>query len=298
MCAVSLLKRKGDALVRIALKSRASRIIALILVFVLVLIIVLQIGTLISASWSAWLPDYEKEDISYLLTKPTLTDEEYELLFKQTGLTRLGIDGLIKAGLPYRIIKIQEQYFKKQSYRFRPFSAFTGFMERTEEPVTLEYAFLENGDILYSPSTFFSFFRLGHTSLVTDGKIGVMAQASGYGSKVKLLYTDVFFTRPSFIVLRIKGSEELCNAAAEYTEKNAVGKRYSLLAGIFGEKSPENLGSTHCSHFIWYAYQRLGIDLDSDGGKIVTPDDILYSPYVSVVQIYGIDPESLGLDYN
>ena len=39
--------------------------------------------------------------------------------------------------------------------------------------------------------------------------------------------------------------------------------------------------------------RRFGIDLDSDGGCIVKPQDMANSPYMQVVQIYGFDPEKL-----
>jgi uncharacterized protein YycO len=44
---------------------------------------------------------------------------------------------------------------------------------------------------------------------------------------------------------------------------------------------------THCSDIVWKVFQSIGIDLDSDGGKIVTPHDISQSPYLYEVQSYG-----------
>ena len=49
----------------------------------------------------------------------------------------------------------------------------------------------------------------------------------------------------------------------------------------------------HCSYLIWYAWNRFGYDLDSDGGRLVTCDDILNSPLVEIVQVYGLDLESV-----
>jgi uncharacterized protein YycO len=212
-------------------------------------------------------------------------------MFLQTGLTRLGIDGLLSRGLTDRILKIQDQYFEKQDYYLNSFAPFTGYLKRKSAPKVAEYAYLENGDILYSPTTYFSFLRLGHTSLVVDGARGYMAQASGYGSPVKYVQVSHFFARPAFVILRV--DTEIGKAVTAYTSGELMGVRYSLLAGIFGAKAPKNIKSTHCSHFIWYAYMQSGIDLDSNGGKIVTPDDILNSDAVSVVQIYGINPDKI-----
>ena len=44
---------------------------------------------------------------------------------------------------------------------------------------------------------------------------------------------------------------------------------------------------------MWYAYNAFGVDLDSNGGLVVTPRNIANSPLVEVVQVFGIDPVKL-----
>jgi hypothetical protein len=39
---------------------------------------------------------------------------------------------------------------------------------------------------------------------------------------------------------------------------------------------------------VWYAYQRFGYDLDSDGGFLVTPKDISDSEELIIIQKFGI----------
>ena len=272
-------------------KRKSVKIIAILLSVIIFIAAFLEIGLLIRSSYDAYIPDYPKTDISEILGKATLLEEDYETLFLQTGLTRLGIDGLLSRGLRERILEIQDQYFEKQDYYLNSFAPFTGYLRRSSNPKVAKFAYLENGDILYSPTTYFSFARLGHSSLVVDAQGGYMAQASGYGSLLKYIHVNHFFARPAFVVLRV--DSEIGKAVTAFTRGELIGVRYNLLVGIFGDKAPENLNSTHCSHFIWYAYMQSGIDLDSNGGKIVTPDDILYSEYVSVVQIYGINPDKI-----
>lgn len=272
-------------------KRKSVKIIALCLATVIFIALVLEIGILLRSQYEVYFPDYEKTDISGILKKEELSDSDYEILFMQTGLTRLGIDGLRDRGLEKRIIRIQDQYFEKQNYYLNSFAPFTGYLSRNTRPEVAEFALLENGDILYSPTTYFSFVRLGHTSLVVDASRGYMAQASGFGSPVKYVQIDHFFSRPAFAILRV--NTEVGQAVTDYTKGELIGVRYSLLAGFFGDKAPKELNSTHCSHFIWYAYMQSGVDLDSSGGKIVTPDNIFYSEAVSVVQIYGINPEKV-----
>jgi len=278
-----------------AFKKRSIKIIAVCLAIVIIIPLILWIGQLVSSSYEAYLPDYDKLDIREILLKDELSDEDYETLFLQTGLTRIGIDGLLELGLGSRILKIQDQYFEKQSYYFYSFLPFTGYLRRTTQPIVAEFAFLENGDILYSPTTFFSFIRIGHTSMMVDVSRGAMAQASGYGSPVKLIHISHFFSRPAFVILRPNMTKQERQSVADYTLDELIGAEYSLFAGIFGEKAKEELTSTHCSHFIWYAYMKSGLDLDSDGGRIVTPSDIFNSENLSVVQIYGIDPKKTDL---
>lgn len=97
---------------------------------------------------------------------------------------------------------------------------------------------------------------------------------------------------------------------AAYATEHLVGVPYQLLAGVFKGESYEGeavgdvvggaevtsevevvaaeaLSGTQCAHLVWYAYKQYGIDLDSDGGFLVTPYDIQNSPYLEVVQSYG-----------
>lgn len=283
--------------VRAILKNKLVRICAAILAAVLLIILILEIGSKISAAWRPWCPDYEREDISDFIFRKEFTEDEYALLYRQTGLTKLGVDRLVENNQAYRLLELQEQFFENQEVSYTSFGPYVAYMKRSgKTSERASYTVLENGDILYSPSTFFSFIRLGHSSLVVSGKYGIMMQASGYGDPVALLPSDIFFMRPAFVILRVNTDDETRDAVAEYARKNIRGLEYDLLAGIFGDKAPENLEKTHCSHMVWYAYSHFGIELDSNGGKIVTPRDILKSENVSVVQVLGVDPESLNFD--
>ena len=39
-----------------------------------------------------------------------------------------------------------------------------------------------------------------------------------------------------------------------------------------------NEGDLHCSEVVWRSYKAAGVDLDSNGGPLVYPDDIYFSP--------------------
>lgn len=277
-------------------KRKSVKIISLILAVIVILLIVLQVGTVISTRWKAFEPDYEMKDISPILNKDVLLDDDYRILFDQTGLGKLGIDGLLKENGKQKILAIQKQFFKRQEYEFFSFAPFMGYMKRCgESEGSAKFAILENGDILYSPSTFLSFIRMGHSAIVTNADSEQIVQASGYGIPSKTLSAHSVFVRPAFAILRVKTSETTRNEVAEYVLNELMGIDYDIFAGIFGEKARENLTTTHCSHIIWYAYEKFGIDIDYNGGKIVTPDDILKSNKVSVVQLYGMNPKDFDI---
>jgi uncharacterized protein YycO len=73
-----------------------------------------------------------------------------------------------------------------------------------------------------------------------------------------------------------------------------IGIPYRLTTGILYKKYDENgLRYSQCAHFVWYAYKKFGIDLDSNGGAIVKPQDMALSPQVELVQAFGFDFDKL-----
>lgn len=101
----------------------------------------------------------------------------------------------------------------------------------------------------------------------------------------------------------IRNQHSLSQKVAEYAQKHLVEIPYSLTAGL-AEKLWKRAGTkvyardaegkegsspptTHCAHLVWYAYEQFGLDLDSDGGLFVTPEDIRNSKYLEIIQTYG-----------
>ena len=74
----------------------------------------------------------------------------------------------------------------------------------------------------------------------------------------------------------IPDREEIIQRAVEYALAQ-VGRPfdYTAAATLPLKINEKNL---HCSELVWRAYKAAGIDLDSNGGLLVYPDDIYFSP--------------------
>lgn len=227
-------------------------------------------------------------DIESIIDKETLNDEDYEVLYNQTGLSRIGIDRLHNVYNEY-ILEIQNEYFG--SYKIDRNHTHLVECSCKHENVT-KHVTLEKGDILISDAAHTSFIHFGHIEIyIGDGKT---LSLNGYDDDSNINYASDFFTRSNFLILRVKGlSDDEINNIIDYGINNLIGIKYRILSGIITPKYPIEIKYSQCSHIIWYMFNRYGIDLDSNGGLIVTPRDIAKSDKLELVQVYGFDPVKL-----
>lgn len=270
------------------------RLLIVLLVLVLfagALLATLHIGVEVAQnSWEHWRPTYARVDISSIVEKETLTEEDYQTLYEQTGLTKLGVDGLREAGRTSRIIAIQDAYFSNARVEISNFTYLT-YIEYIDRRIPL--AILEDGDIIVSACTYVSFFRFGHSVLVVDGKKELLLESFSPGTLSEIVDVASVDRLANLMVLRPKVDKETRAQVAEYAKKNLLGIPYSIFAGIFTKKFDTTISVTQCTHVVWYAYKQFGIDLDANGGLIVKPQDIFLSDQVEVVQTFGFNPERL-----
>ncbi len=242
-----------------------------------------------------WHPDYEQVDIGgildkYLVDGEELTDDDYETLYEQTGVTKIGVDRALAYGKSGRakLLTIQEDYFTEYAVEHDKFAPLvcTDFLDDNERMTNI---YLEPGDILVSASTHITGWHMGHCGIVT--KNGKAMQAMAYGTPTYEGSISYFTTRINFMVLRPRVDDSVCEAAADVA-LSCKGVEYNALVGIFSKKNSMDHG-TQCAHLVWYAYMQQGVNLDSDGGLLVLPNDIARSPLVDVVQVFGFDPVKL-----
>ena len=274
-------------------KKLTKRIIALIvcaafIVFLALIAFGLQIAFWVSdGSIRCIQPDYEMVNLD-------LDGElDYELLYRQTGLTKIGIDRALKKGeAGKKLIKqIQADFFKPhevKNMQVAPYAC-TDFIEKHVANI-----YLEDGDIIVTSATHISFVRIGHAGLVTDGKFAEVLQANTYGTYSRIDTMQVFTDRVNFMVLRPNPdtvSPTVVEKVVEYAKTNLLGIPYEGLTGVVTNKN--NIKKTQCAHIVWWAYKQFGIDLDSNGGAMVMPYDLANSAYLQPVQVFGFDLDEL-----
>lgn len=274
-----------------AIRKRRWAIWLSIIVFVGVVLAFLEAGCIYTEkTWSHFCPDYEKVDLMPILRQETLTEEDYETLYRQTGLTKLGIDGLRDKGDLARIVNIQNYFFKEQTIDTIHFNPFT-YSEEIDDLIPM--AQLEPGDILITSTVRVSWLRYGHSALVVDGTSNTVVESMSPGTNSKFNSASDFGRLGDFMVLRPNVDTETKAEIVEFAKTELLDLPYRFTLGIFYKKFPETLRVSQCAHLVWYAYRKFGCDLDSDGGGIVKPQDMLLSEHVEVVQAYGFDLDDL-----
>lgn len=237
-------------------------------------------------SITEWAAVYDK-----LENGNSLTEKDYDLIFSQTGLGKPSVDFLIEN--PEKIQEYYEYYLADKDYKCVHEGVFAchEYITDTEGSAIQNPPFvnLQNGDIIITLSIHSLGWRHGHAAIVVDAENGTTAQAVMIGEKSAFGHIGEWRDFPLVAVLRPKNvNTEIIDEVVTFTKEKLIGIDYSLMSGILSGRD-ENIipTTTHCAHYVWYAYKCFGIDIDSNGGRVVTPKEILYSDKLEVVQVYG-----------
>lgn len=239
-------------------------------------------------------------DLKSVAEKRVLQDDDYDLIFAQTGLGRPAVEALRKNESDFysELVVFQTQKMSRSMYQrcylFFPTTTADVLRDEAGHNRDLILPPLQKGDILITKSTKTLMYRHGHAALITDAEDGKTIEAMMLGTASDYTYVDNWKSYRTLMVLRPKANEEQINDAVSFAERKLLQVPYRLLAGVFGkdQSERENVTSTHCSHLVWQAYKAAGIDLDADGGWFVSPCDISKSQEVEVVFSYGFDDEN------
>lgn len=222
-----------------------------------------------------------------------LSESDYRLIFTQTGLGKPAVDALMSGGRSEEIEDYYDFYTKDKDYLCIREGVLACHEHITDANGKLEsnppFADLQNGDIIITLSIHSLGWRHGHAAIVTNAGDGTTAEAVRIGEKSDFGSAGDWQSYPLVAVLRLRdGDKRITDDIARFAEENLLGLDYALSAGIIGGRDTDKIPvSTQCAHFVWFAYKAYGIDLDSDGGRVITPYDILHSDSLEIVQIYG-----------
>ena len=266
------------------------RIVLWTVVLSLSLFVLLEAGVFVIHYKTAYKPDYQKADLSSIIYKDSLTNEDYRLILKQTGLTRAGVDAIISANRQNDILTIQKDYFTDYNVKKIQFSPLTCCHELDRAITTVP---LEDGDVIITPTSHFSFYEMGHSALVVDAFEGTVMNATGYDNISCFESVGTTTNRPIFMVLRLKADKETREKIAANARERLLNLKYSISIGIIGDNYVENPIRTNCSHLIWHAFKRFGYDTDSNGGPVALPMDFFESEHFELLQVYGFDTDKL-----
>lgn len=270
-----------------------------------------------SAEKSArWVPSYEQEVLPSFDLVSDLNQEELQLFYAQTGLTAVGLARLEETNRLTELDVFQRAYFleavemePEDSIGLEtPFTQLPMHCEKNSIISWEEYLLdtegnrgsylpivpLEVGDILLTPNSHTFGWRQGHAGIVVDTENWLSLECLVLGQNSKTQWLGKWTGFPAVIILRPK-EEGLGEIAAEYAMEFLFDKAYDLTVGVLSSKykNPESMAGTHCSHLVWQAYAWCGVDIDSNGGTIIAPQDIVQSQELEVVQIWGVNPEVL-----
>lgn len=247
-----------------------------------------------------FVPSYPSVDLSDTLSKPTLQEEDYLLLFAQTGLGRPAIDDLLALGDAGKAQILDTQTAFLNHPGEAPCSPL-GITTREHRYLTSDgyarpvvpLAPLKNGDVVVTLSTHTAGWSHGHAGLVVDAERGVTLESVVLGSLSSQMNVNHWRSYSTLAVLRPKADDETRQKVVQLALDKLDHIPYSLVSGAFGDKFQplDGAHSAHCGYLPWYAWMAVGVDLDSDGGRIAAPEDFLHSPNVEVVQVFGFDPD-------
>lgn len=220
-----------------------------------------------------------------------LTEKDYDLIFSQTGLGKPAVDGFVDN--PEKIEEYRDYYLADKDYKCVREDVFACHEFITDSKGNAiqnpPFANLKNGDIIITLSIHSLGWRHGHAAIVVDAEKGTTAQAVMIGEKSAFGHIGEWREFPLVAVLRPRNvNTEIIDKVVAFTKEKLIGIDYSLMSGILSGRDENTIPTTtHCAHYVWYAYKCFGIDIDSNGGRIVTPKEILYSENLEVVQVYG-----------
>lgn len=201
-------------------------------------------------------PDYAKTDLNSLLAKDSLSDSDYELLYRQTGLGKPAVQDLLL--LPdgrEKIQQFQADFFRAPRIECKQ-NSLTAFQESlTDEAGGRIYGFqlapIKDGDILLTRSMHSFGWRHGHAALVTSAAAGQTLEAISLGVDSTYQSTNGWRDWPTFMLLRPKPEyREKAAQAVAFANEHLAGIPYNLVRAFLPPNS-KRLPAAHSARILF-----------------------------------------------
>lgn len=285
-------------------QSRRKRIGSVVVVLVVTAVLFLYNWNYEALQNIHTMPQATQKNIYMWVRQRNLARAPLLMIAEQTGVSEEIVASLLEEGKWQKLLELQSAYFLPVCTKSLPSSIVTiseyVIDEQGDYTDGTQFADIQEGDILITKNSRFLGWRNGHVGLVVDAEKGVVLEAIMLGTDTRLCSIDKWTGYPAFQVLRLKNPGNTAKLVAAYAKQELIDVPYQLLAGVKNRIFPivmtahkgeagegPVLKGTQCAHLVWYAYMQVGIDLDSDGGLLVTPTDIQRSWHLEVVQSYG-----------
>ena len=259
---------------------------------------VIALWTILSEGNAVTVPKGEKAPLEEILQKETLREEDYALLWEQTGLGRSTVDDLWqREDRTEQLYREQNRFFHAPVYQCRELTGFVKVEVIGSRDDYYRLYDLRPGDVLLTKSTHTFGYRHGHSALYIGN--GELLEATEIGEPVSVTEAAYWGSYPAGIHLRLTeeaaaetgmSREEAGLFVTEYAKTNLLDDEYRLTAGLLNDGIEEN--ETQCAHLIWAAFQSVGIDVSSRDFP-VTPHSLLESGKFEVIRCWGFDPEEI-----
>ena len=262
-------------------------------IFLAVMVCFMLIADAIVDTAVRWVPSYARAALTEILAKESWSEQDYETLYAQTGLSRTALDEM--KDKPDRILEFQDAFFYDGEIEHVA-AAITTQHDRFADGYRAPIVDLQDGDVLVTSTCHTYGWQNGHAAIVTNARTNTILESISLGIPSSNSSNVNFFRQsPNFVVLRLKDADEAKRAQIAETALERLNRvPYSVTVGIL---SPKDQGvtpqETHCSHLVWQAYWYYGYDIDSDGGPVCTTRDIVHSDLFEVVQVFGFDPQNI-----
>ena len=215
----------------LALKNRNSikNIIVKTIFFILFLISVLFTMDWLIEDDGVWSPDYQKTDLTNIIDKKVLSEEDYHTILMQTGLGKKAANELLQKKIGDNRLhvfeKYQDNFFSSGIYDCRFIAVIVREERIRDQKGCLVEGFdipsLKNGDVLITKATHSIGWRHGHAAIVTDASKGETLEAILLGNPTIVQNISKWKTYPSFILLRLKDdTNNDAERIAIYAKKN------------------------------------------------------------------------------